>query len=287
MAINLKKTVRNNIASVGVLLGISMALTTILPARALFKADSDRTVTVAQTEIVPAPESQPTPTLEPQPTPTPEIPAPEQPTPASETPTPEPQPTPTPETPTPDNSQQLPEGIVTPPPGAAANSDDVKQILEQEELSPDIGEIKEMEGCSKSLFGGWGKGRQEDQCKWELPKPLEDQGWVIIGSKVNVKSKVGKDHRSGYGTSFTGSNSAFSYISSTLDKLQREINVALSKGDTKLAADLKAKYEAVRNSSLESSSSHNTAILQIWTQSGAVTRAGIDATVTVKLVKIR
>lgn len=263
MAINLKKTVRNNIASVGVLLGISMALTTILPARALFKADSDRTVTVAQTEIVPAPESQPNTTLEPQPTP---------------------------ETPTPDNSQQLPEGIVTPPPGAAANSDDAKQILAQlaqEGLSPDIGEIKEMEGCSKSLFGGWGKGRQEDQCKWELPKPLEDQGWVIIGSKVNVKSKVGKDHRSGYGTSFTGSNSAFSYISSTIDKLQREINVALSKGDTKLAADLKAKYEAVRNSSLESSSSHNTAMLQIWTQSGAATRAGIDATMTVKLMKIR
>ena len=260
MAINLKKTVRNNIASVGVLLGISMALTTILPARALFKADSDRTVTVAQTEIVPAPESQPNTTLEPQPTP---------------------------ETPTPDNSQQLPEGIVTPPPGAAANSDDAKQILGQVGLSPDIGEIQELEACSRSLFGGWGKGRQEDRCPWALPKPLEDQGWVIIGSKVNVKSKVGKDHRSGYGTSFTGSNSAFSYISSTIDKLEREINVALSKGDTKLAADLKAKYEAVRNSSLQSSSSHNTAILQIWTQSGAVTRAGIDATMIVRVMKIR
>jgi hypothetical protein len=187
----------------------------------------------------------------------------------------------------PDNSQQLPEGIVTPPPGATANSDDAKQISGQAGLSPDIGEIKEVDGCSKSLFGGWGKGRQEDQCKWDLPKALEDQGWVIIGSNVNVKSKVGKDHRSGYGTSFTGSNSSFSYISSTLDKLQREINVALSKGNTKLAADLKAKYEAVRNSSLESSSSHNTAILQIWTQSGAFTRAGIDATMTVKLMKIR
>lgn len=188
---------------------------------------------------------------------------------------------------TPDNSQQLPESIVTPPPGAAGNSDDAKQILGTEVLSPDIGEIKEVDGCSRSLFGGWGKGRQEDQCKWELPKALEDQGWVIIGSKVNVKSKVGKDHRSGYGTSFTGSNSSFSYISSTLDKLQREIDVALSKGDTKLAADLKVKYEAVRNSSLESSSSHNTAILQIWTQSGPFTRAGIDATMTVKLMKIR
>jgi hypothetical protein len=141
--------------------------------------------------------------------------------------------------------------------------------------------------CELSLFGGWGKGRQEDQCKWELPKALEDQGWVIIGSSVDVQSKVGKDHRSGYGTSFTGSNSSFSYISSTLDKLQREIDVALSKGDTKLAADLKAKYEAVRNSSLESSSSHNTAIFKIWTQSGALTRAGIKAKMTVTLMKVR
>jgi hypothetical protein len=184
---------------------------------------------------------------------------------------------------TPDNSQKSP-NTVTPPPGAAANSDDVKQM---KGLSPDIGEIKEVEGCSKSLFGGWGKGRQTDQCKWELPKALEDQGWIIFGANVDVKSRVGKNHRSGAGTSFTGSNSSFSYVSSTLDTLQRDINVALSKGDTKLAADLKLKHEAVRKSSLESSSSHNTAILDIWTQSGAATRAGIDAKLIVKLMKIR
>jgi hypothetical protein len=188
---------------------------------------------------------------------------------------------------TPDNSQQLPEGIVTPPPGAAANSDNAKQMSGTEGLSPNVGEVMETDGCSKSLFGGWGAGRKEKYCTYPLPKALEDQGWVIIGSKVDVTSKVGKDHRSGYGTSFTGTNSSFSYISSTLDKLQREINVAVSKGDTKLAADLKAKYEAVRTSSLESSSSHNTAILEVWTQSGVATRAGIDAKMTVKLMKIR
>lgn len=196
---------------------------------------------------------------------------------------------------TPDDSPQLPHVIVTPQSGSTPNnSPQLPGMVATpqsvaEEAFRNIGEIKEIEGCNLSLFGGAlrFKGRQEDQCKWELPKTLEDQGWVIIGSRVNVNSRVGKDHRSGYGTSFTGSNSVFSYVYSTLDKLQQEISVALSKGDTKLAADLKVKYEAVRTSSLESSSTHNTAILKIWTQSGVFTRAGINATMIVRLMKVR
>jgi hypothetical protein len=177
-----------------------------------------------------------------------------------------------------------------PPPTAPSSgtiSQEAQQVLDQEGLSRDIGKTQQLSGCTRSIFKGWMGGYGEDSCTWQLPKDLEETGWVIIGSSVNVTNKTGKNHRSGYGTSFTGSNSSFSSVSSTTTKLQLLIDAAVTKGDMKLAAELKVLYEKVRSSSLVSSSTHNTAVLKVWVQAGAVTRAGIAADMNVTLMKVR
>ncbi len=168
-----------------------------------------------------------------------------------------------------------------------SSPDSAKSLLQQQGLSLDIGQTMPVEGCETSLFGGWGAGGKKDECKWTLPKQMEEQGWVIIGSEVTVTNKEGKSHRSGYTKTFEGSNSAYSFTSSSIDKIQAALKAAIDANDIKAQAELNALLDRMQSYSTSSSSTHNVAVLQIWTQSGVATRAGIAAKLNVTLLKVR
>lgn len=178
--------------------------------------------------------------------------------------------------------------VPNPSPGESVGfSDSTKSLLQQQGLSFDIGQTMRVEGCETSLFGGWGAGGKTNECKWPLPKQMEEQGWVIIGSEVTVTKKEGKSHRSGYTKTFEGSNSAYSFTSSSIDKVQAALKAAIDAKDAKAQVELNALLDRMQSYSTSSSSTHNIAVLRIWTQSGVATRAGITAGLSVLLVKGR
>lgn len=280
--------VRNNFALVGILLGCSMTLaTTVVPARALFKVDSDRTatlspppqksLTIAQTEVAPTSEQQQVEPVPDQQQATP-IPDQQQVAPIQVEPIPEQQQA----TPTPDQQQ------VAPTPGEPViEVHSVDWYKQQVGLSKsaELGEERWFDDfCEVRAYQGavtLNRGITENRvCQQDIP------GWQIIGHKIEVIEN--KNNRGSWRANVIAKDGNFVANEQEIgSKFAAAITLAVKYKDIEAKKGLELEYQ--RNSQLirSYSSNKNSLELKATANGGAFSKSIIHIKAKVKMIRLR